>query len=566
MRVAERFQHDLDFLYVDEADDVQRAFDEAFLQHEVLTDPDRGWSTRTRRGIADGLDRDWHMPLQNPKVQKYEELERRHGQARVRLYQLLVALEGEPLRTLLGEGPFTGHSILFRLARDVHGLGERQDFRHDADREDAAKEFFERCLEPLSSQPFSEPSEDFAPLLHAMTAAHDTGANPDDLALGWLRAHTPGNEADAESTGISQKAFEEDGEDSDSEGKTIDAKDETTEEETSRVRLLQAGIWAARITASFFEMGKLYPAVAEVLRLPEDLSFLGEQPPRISSPSCPSSPQAISWRCSGSPTRRRQRRPALVWLRGVGRWLLHHLHDLLAPEGIDGPNVILTSATSWMPTSPSTTSTSPSLWFCVLPRLPRRRSRQSNAPAAGPCRRGRTGIRLWNRRRPGPPRTGPDAGDGFHLRASARRPGVPAGAGTPAPGFRPAASPFRRAQHPRRRECRQLRQPQDPVQGPSCGPRSRRSRSYGLIRRRVSTFAHSGADILISSEGAIQRGHNILNARQVAALARSSTSSAFTRRPTIHPSSCRSWARAPCAASTTRRISAIRASMLLASL
>lgn len=41
---------------------------------------------------------------------------------------------------------------------------------------------------------------------------------------------------------------------------------------------------------------------------------------------------------------------------------------------------------------------------------------------------------------------------------------------------------------------------------------------YGLIRRRVSTFARSGADILVASEGAIQRGHNILNARGVAAL------------------------------------------------
>ena len=41
----------------------------------------------------------------------------------------------------------------------------------------------------------------------------------------------------------------------------------------------------------------------------------------------------------------------LLWVHGVGRWLLHHAHDLLACEGIEGPHVILTSATSWLPGS-----------------------------------------------------------------------------------------------------------------------------------------------------------------------------------------------------------------------
>ena len=41
----------------------------------------------------------------------------------------------------------------------------------------------------------------------------------------------------------------------------------------------------------------------------------------------------------------------LLWLHGVGRWLLHHAHDLLAIEGTDGPHVLLMSATSWAPGS-----------------------------------------------------------------------------------------------------------------------------------------------------------------------------------------------------------------------
>lgn len=39
-----------------------------------------------------------------------------------------------------------------------------------------------------------------------------------------------------------------------------------------------------------------------------------------------------------------------------------------------------------------------------------------------------------------------------------------------------------------------------------------------IPRRRLAAFAASGADILVAAEGAVQRGHNILNARRVAAL------------------------------------------------
>jgi pPIWI RE three-gene island domain Z len=38
---------------------------------------------------------------------------------------------------------------------------------------------------------------------------------------------------------------------------------------------------------------------------------------------------------------------------GVGRWLMLHLHDMLAAEGIAGPNVLLMSGTSWANHTPS---------------------------------------------------------------------------------------------------------------------------------------------------------------------------------------------------------------------
>jgi hypothetical protein len=43
----------------------------------------------------------------------------------------------------------------------------------------------------------------------------------------------------------------------------------------------------------------------------------------------------------------------LVRCAGVGRWLLVHLHELFAADGMSGPNVLLLSGTSWAGTSPS---------------------------------------------------------------------------------------------------------------------------------------------------------------------------------------------------------------------
>lgn len=38
---------------------------------------------------------------------------------------------------------------------------------------------------------------------------------------------------------------------------------------------------------------------------------------------------------------------------GVGRWLIMHLHDLFASDGLDGPHTLLLSGTSWAGTSPN---------------------------------------------------------------------------------------------------------------------------------------------------------------------------------------------------------------------
>ncbi|MFE4331391.1 hypothetical protein ACFRQM_18770 [Streptomyces sp. NPDC056831] len=517
MRVIERFQHDLDLLLVDEADEVQRNLDDAFLQQRVLTAPRDGWSTRTRHSVAESLDHRWHLPLNNPDVQRYEELERRHGQARVRLYQLLVDEEGAPLRDLLSRGPFSGHTLLRQLARALHGLGERSEHHKSPELEDLAQDFFEARLQPLASESMALPPPDLSPVLEAMTSAHDGTSPPDVAALAWLR------QCDAPETVLTDDELA-DTEESGTEGhpESEDTADASTPCELHWARLLQAGIWAARITTTFFEMAKLYPAVNADLALDvdEEAGFLKDQPPRELMAFVPEQPagnlMSLEWQPTPSGDSGSLR---ILWLRGVGRWLLYHLHDLLSPEGIDGPNTVLASATSHAPAAPK--------YHIDLPvGLVLRTPKPSRAALAASRMFLRPGYSVEGR-----PVFVSGTGGDPQRRAQALLQNT-AALCLPRPG---AATDLLAQVRTMLGEGRKqvlftvlsTRDAETVAtylnlhttytarhvvrDGDSPGP-------YGIARRQVATFPATGADILVASEGTIQRGHNLLNARREAAL------------------------------------------------
>lgn len=517
MRVIERFQHDLDLLLVDEADEVQRNLDDAFLQQRVLTAPRDGWSTRTRHSVAESLDHRWHLPLNDPDVQRYEELERRHGEARIRLYQLLVDEEGAPLRDLLGRGPFSGHTLLRQLARALHGLGERSEHTRSPELEDLAQDFFEARLQPLASESMALPPPDLSPVLEAMTSAHDGAASPDVAALAWL------GQCGAPETVPAHDGFASTGESgTEDHPDSEDTADVPTPRELQWARLLQAGIWAARITTTFFEMAKLYPAVNAVLALDvdEEDGFLKDQPPRELMAFVPEQPagnlMSLEWQPTSSGDSGSLR---ILWLRGVGRWLLYHLHDLLSPEGIDGPNTVLASATSHAPAAPK--------YHVDLPvGLVLRTPKPSRAALAASRMFLRPGYSAEGR-----PVFVSGTGGDPQRRAQALLQNT-AALCLPRPGA--AADLLTQVRtmltEGRKQVLFTVLSTRDAEtvatyinlhtaytarhvvrDGDSPGP-------YGIARRQVATFPATGADILVASEGTIQRGHNLLNARREAAL------------------------------------------------
>ncbi|MEU6825453.1 hypothetical protein ABZ921_32965 [Streptomyces atriruber] len=517
MRIIERFQHDLDLLLVDEADEVQRNLDDAFLQQRVLTAPRDGWSTRTRHSIAESLDHRWHLPLNHPDVQRYEELERRHGEARIRLYQLLVDQDGAPLRELLGQGPFSGHTLLRQLARALHGLRDRSEYTKSPEREDLAQDFFDARLQPLASASMALPPADLSPVLEAMTSAHDGAPSPDAAALTWLR-RCGAPETLAVEEGCGDSAPSETGDRPEDERRDL----APTDRELQWTRLLQAGIWAARITTTFFEMAKLYPAVNSVLALnvDEEDGFLKDQPPRELMAFVPEQPagnlMSLEWQPTPTGDSGSLR---ILWLRGVGRWLLYHLHDLLSPEGVDGPNTVLASATSHAPAAPKYHIDLP---IGLVLRTPKP-SRAALAASRMFLRPGYTaeGRPVFVSGTGGDPQRRtqallqnaaalclPRAGAATDLLAQVR---TMLGEGRKQVLFtllstRDAETVATYLNLHTSYTARHVVR-----DGDSPGP-------YGIARRQVTTFPTTGADILVASEGAIQRGHNLLNNRREAAL------------------------------------------------
>jgi len=489
MRLYEAAQHHLDLLLVDEADTVQQQFDDRFLQHEILTQPGRGWSDRVRAQIDRQLEHSWRREILDPDFKAISRAARQHDQAMNELYTLLLESTGRVLRDVVQEGPFTGYSLLRRLARVLHGLTGRQDWQGRSELEDTADLFFEEHFEPLLSNPFQTPPEAWAELTQAMTATHDTATTAQESAVAWLTEHRPTLDG-ASAAGLPELA-----------------------------RLLQAGIWTARITTSFFTMAQLLPAVAATPGS-ELEDFWSRQPPRDLQAFIPEQAagnlMALQWQSnregdSGS--------FGVLWLRGVGRWLLYHLHDLLAPEGIEGPNVILASATSWMPASPRYhLDTPPGLVLREPPeaRAALAQSRMFFRPARYPDGR--------------PVFVSGTGGD--PARRQAALSAVSDSICNPRPG---ALLPLLEQVRQQVAEDRQqvlftVQSTRDAQMVADFINHKTRYRALHVIRdddqpsadslarRRLGTFATSGADILVAAEGAIQRGHNILNARRVAAL------------------------------------------------
>jgi hypothetical protein len=487
MRWFEQIQHDVDLIIFDEADAVQQVFDAKFVQTEELVSPGKGWSHRMAGQTNDALAGRSMAPVVDPQVQKWHEFLQIHQKAVFMLNQLALSPEGERLKKLLGGATFTAHSLFRRAARMLYGLPSTGE--GDKDTEDAAENFYQQHLQDFAEQPLQAARYSLEASVTEMTRfQRDDAAVQRELDT-WI--------AQNESAGL--------------------AAEQLNRERPLLRLVIEAAVWAGRIITTFFEMSTLYPSVHEILGLPDEERFWLSQPPRDYRPLVPEAPMgnllALRWAANRNGGAALQ----LLWVHGIGRWLLHHAHDLLSPEGLEGPHVILTSATSWAPGSS----------FYHIPITPAAVLRQPDEDRDALMTSTMT-VQVG--------RTADDkpifvSGRDRSARDDALRQMV-TWLCEPGNGRRRSVLDDLRAGLPpdRQQLLFVVLSGQDAqVAGDHVNNRTRYTARNvvpdaanpgkdGILRRLVGGFGHTDHDILVAAEMSIQRGYNILNSNDTAAL------------------------------------------------
>lgn len=493
-------QHELDLLVVDEADQVMTQFDKKFLHHEPLTQPD-GWSSRIAVAWHEGLATTWYRPLAHKHGQRFQRYATYHSQALAGLLPLLMLPTGETreargaakeaLAETVDDGPFSGYTLLTRLARLLHGIEDRAEREEDAERWEAAEQYFDRYFVALTTAPFDAPPDHIAELIDTMTAGYAAQRTAQKVAEEWLGQHEP-PQVPAELCGrLSELAH-----------------------------LLIAGIWAARVTTSYFELSAMQETLREGMPLAMGGSALAHQPNAELRALVPELPMGNMMALQWTPSRKGSGGSLdVLWLRGVGRWLLYHLHDMLACEGVEGPHVLLTSATSYDPYSAR-------YHIDILPSLILREPPE----CADALRSSRLLFRP--RRRPGHERGVYVSGSGGRqARQNAVRIMTDAVC-TPDPGATLSLleQALQSADEDRRRALFVALSAQDAetsahymntrttVTACHVVPDSRTPGPYGLAHRRIADFPATPFTVMVAAEGSVGRAHNMLNARGVAAI------------------------------------------------
>lgn len=490
MRWFEAVQKYIDLLVIDEADGVQQVFDTRFVQTVSLVDPDRGWSHRMLASTGAALASMAMAPAPSADVRLWHELLQIHDKAVFGISRLALSADAGALKKLLGDAPFTAHSLLRRVCRMLFGLPNSGE--GDKDTEDLAEDYYKDHLQEFAEQPLQATDSVLAEVVAALVAPFRDDAAVEAAVDAFVDA------------AVSREHV----------------SDDQLEAALPLLRhLVEAAVWTGRITTTFFQMTTMYPSVKNTLNLPDEETFWLEQPPRDYRALVPEAPMGNILALRWISTRGGGASQQLIWVHGVGRWLLHHAHDLLECEGVPGPHTIITSATSWAPGSS----------FYHVPITPTAVLRQPQADREALLK-----SRMQVRPQPQPGghssifvsgRSGPERHDSLRQLVSALC--------LPAAGSSVSVFDEVRSALPPEREkilfvvlsglearivgdhinnkipnlSARILEPDAAEKGPD-----------GIARRLVGTFGSTDADILVAAELAIQRGYNILNSRNTAAL------------------------------------------------
>ncbi len=319
IRFSELVYRRSDLVIVDEADQVQVQLDSLFSPGEKLFgQKGDGWFSQVQQPVVQQLNQGGRGQLVDPDVDRWCKAHDMVQTATSRIYALILSQPQPALREWIDRREyFTDWLILDKLAIALSGAREKTRDKHQGYRR-LMEEFNNYIGDPLgdrSNNPLCE-------LTRLAIAVID-----DDL----LRLRL---------------------------GEWIDENKEpdvTLTEERREHAIVQTpfALLVAVLQNRLYRMLRDWKHVEEPLKLQEQSSMLFYSPPRDYEGVIPVAPmgnvlafQYVSSSDSGPGDLR------FFKCMGVGRWFLLHLHELFASDGIAGPSVLLLSGTSWAGKAP----------------------------------------------------------------------------------------------------------------------------------------------------------------------------------------------------------------------
>jgi len=317
LRFGELIYRRSDLVIVDEADQVQVQLDHIFSPNQTLVSRSAdAWLSRLSQQVLARINQEGRGQLGDERVAAWCQAHDVAQSAASRVYALL--LQTPTLQKEIEQDYFTAWIILERLAMAMSGAAPDKREHHAGYRR--LMHIFERFVDdPLGEREEQELAE-FARQVLTMT--------------------TPDRVRDQISTWISANSEPE---------MNLDAQlpDMTVLLEFA----LAAGVLSNRLDMLLRE----WRFIERPLQLEGDSSFLFHRPPEDYAPVLPAAPMgnvlAFQYIRSGDDP---DGPGDLRFFRciGVGRWLLLHFHELFAGDGVAGPHVLLLSGTSWAGTAP----------------------------------------------------------------------------------------------------------------------------------------------------------------------------------------------------------------------
>jgi hypothetical protein len=328
IRFAELVTRHSDIVIVDEADRVQVQLDEIFSPNQVLCSAGGdGWLDSLEQQVGEQIGKQGRTSIAGDQVETWRRAHHQAQTAADAVYQRL--LSNRELREWVHELYFFTDLLLFdRLAQGMAGDVEKRTAFYKELRE-LFDNFIDRGLRALFSDRMLDDemltgrSGPLVSFSNRLLMASDSRVLRHELRA-WIK-----------------------------ENSLVKFDEPQIEQMVERLEFgLLIAILANRINAL---LGR-WKEVEDLLKLERSSSTLLYRPPLDYQALLPVTPvgNVLAFQylheqegASGAAT--------LKFLRctGVGRWLLLHLHDLLADEGIVGPHVLLLSGTSWAGGDPS---------------------------------------------------------------------------------------------------------------------------------------------------------------------------------------------------------------------